>query len=281
MQAEDSEAPVEVRTQQGAIRLKWHKLRRRLEDAPFDRRNLAVGLTAGASLEVDLQPLACGRFVCLHDADLESETNGAGPVAALDAEAIQRLRMRTGGASPLLLDELVALVRSGPIHPAARVQLDLQPTATPIDRARRAGFEASLGGFGAPFLLSGYDWDAVSRLGGGVAGLTLGYDPSRAVADGADDVVSLVQQRAPGAQALYLHYRIVHRSLQRGDAMIRRLADLGYRIDCWTLDQGRTEATSHLLAAIATGCHEVTTNTPTAWVEALALETTPTKERGA
>jgi hypothetical protein len=61
-----------LRAQQRTIRLKWHKLRLRLEDAPFDRRNLALGLAAGASLEVDLQPLACGRFVCLHDAELES-----------------------------------------------------------------------------------------------------------------------------------------------------------------------------------------------------------------
>lgn len=272
MQAADAEAPIGLCTPHGAIRLKWHKLRRRLDDAPFDRRNLALGLAAGASLEVDLQPLACGRFVCLHDAELESETTGAGPVVALDAEAIQRLRMRDGGAAPLLLDELVALVRSGPTHPATRVQLDLQPTATPMQGAWRTSFEAALGGRGEPFVLSGYDWDAVSRLGGGVAGLTLGYDPSRAVASGAGDLVSLLRQRAREAATVYLHFTIVRDARRRGDELVRRLADLGYRIDCWTLDHGRTRATENLLVAIEAGCHEVTTNTPLAWVSALAAE---------
>lgn len=270
MQVEDTEAPIEVRTRQGAIRLKWHKLRRRLEDAPFDRHNLALGLAAGASLEVDLQALACGRFACLHDADLESETDGTGPVAAIDADALKRLRMRAGGAPPLLLDELVGLVRSGPIHPAARVQLDLQPAAGPMDHARRHGFEASLGGCGQPFILSGYDWDAVARLGSGIPELRLGYDPSRQWAHDSDDVVSLVQRRAPEAEILYLHYTIVRRSQQCGDGVIRRIVDRGYRVDCWTLDRGRTDAMTHLLSAVAAGCHEVTTNTPLAWAEALA-----------
>ena len=271
--ADDAETPTELRLPLGSIRLKWHKLRRRLDDAPFDRRNLALGLAAGASLEVDLQPLACGRFVCLHDAELQSETDGVGPVAAIDGEAVKRLRLREGGAAPLLLDELVGLVRAGPTHPAARVQLDLQPTATPMSGRWRAGFEAALGARGEPFVLSGYDWDAVSRLGGGVTGLALGYDPSRRVRDGVDDVVALVRQHAPEAQTLYLHFSIVRRSQQRGDALVRRLADLGHRVDCWTLDHGRTDATHNLLAAVAAGCHEVTTNTPLAWLAEPALTT--------
>jgi hypothetical protein len=255
-----------LRAQQRTIRLKWHKLRLRLEDAPFDRRNLALGLAAGASLEVDLQPLACGRFVCLHDAELESETTGRGSVASIDADAVKRLRMREGGAPPLLLDELVDLVRSRPVHPAARVQLDLQPTAAPLDGARIAGFASSLGGRGDPFVLSGYDWDAVTRLGGGIAGLTLGYDPSRLESERAGGVLSLVRRHAPTAEILYLHYSIVRRAQDRGDALVQRLADLGYRIDCWTLDRGRTNALANLRSAVAAGCHEVTTNTPLAWV---------------
>ena len=277
MEIREVEAPVELRSPHGAIRLKWHKLRRRLEDAPFDRRNLALGLAAGASLEVDLQPLACGRFVCLHDAELESETTGLGPVSGIDAGDVKRLRMREGGAAPLLLDELVELVRGGPTHPAARVQLDLQPSATAMDSARIAGFETALRGSGEAFVLSGYDWEAVSRLGGRVAGLTLGYDPSRRARDGVDDLVSFVRRHAPSAEVLYLHFAIVRHSQQQGDGLVRRLADLGYRIDCWTLDHGRTNATDNLRAAIEAGCHEVTTNTPLAWVTAGALTTEQTR----
>ena len=57
------------------IRLKWHKLRRRADDPPFHRPNLAAGLAAGASMEVDIQPLADGGFVCLHDWTLETQTD--------------------------------------------------------------------------------------------------------------------------------------------------------------------------------------------------------------
>lgn len=261
-------APVAVATAQGSIRLKWHKLRRRLEDPPFDRRNLALGLAAGAELEVDLQPLACGRFVCLHDADLGSETDGEGPVASADADAVGRLRMREGGAPPMLLEELAEQVRSAAVHPAARVQLDLRPTAAPLVGARRELFEAALRGLGERFVLSGYDWHAVCRLGGGVPGLALGWDPSQRVQAGADDGAALVREAAPGAHTLYLHRAIVRRSHARGDGLVRRLADRGHRVDCWTLDRGRTGAEESLAAAVAAGCHQVTTNTPLAWAGA-------------
>jgi hypothetical protein len=105
---------------------------------------------------------------------------GLGPVAEIDAAAVSRLKMRGGaGEPPLLFDELLQTVRTAPTHAATLVQLDLKTTADEIDAAAGAAFARALDGLASRFILSGYDWEAVTRLGGGVAGLAFGYDPSR------------------------------------------------------------------------------------------------------
>lgn len=115
------------------IRLKWHKLRRRAEDPAFHRPNLTAGLAAGASMEVDIRLLADGGFVCLHDPVLETETDGNGPVSRADCESIRELRQTdasgaAAGAAPLLLEELIGIVRAHAAEAAdgAIVQLDLK-----------------------------------------------------------------------------------------------------------------------------------------------------------
>lgn len=266
-------APIEIRHADRTVRLKWHKLRQCPEDPPFSRRNLRAGLAAGASLEVDVRPLACGRFVCLHDAQLEHESTGRGPVAAIDAATVTRLKMREApGERPLLLDELVDILDRTPADPRARVQLDLGVTAEEIDAAAVAGFARALHGFAGRFILSGYDWDAVTRLGGDVVGLALGYDPTEAVgAFGGSDVLRLVQEMAPEADTIYLHRKLVRSSQQRDDGLIDRLRERGHRVDCWTIDHGLPGAVEDLQTAIAAGCDEITTNSPRAWA-ATALE---------
>ena len=265
-----NDAPTEINHADRMVRLKWHKLRQCPEDPPFLRRNLRTGLAAGASLEVDIRPLACGRFVCLHDAWLEHESTGRGPVASIDATAIARLRMREApGERPLLLDELVDTLGQARSDPRARIQLDLGVTSEEIDTAAVTGFARALHGFAERFILSGYDWEAVTRLGNEVAGLALGYDPTEAVgAFGGGDVLRLVQETAPEADTIYLHRKLVRSSQQRGDGLVDRLRERGHRVDCWTIDHGLPGAAEDLQTAIAAGCDEITTNTPRAWAAA-------------
>ena len=255
------------------VRLKWHKLRLTADDPPFARRNLAAGLAAGASLEVDIRPLACGRFVCLHDPRLEDETTGQGAVAEADAAAVIRLRMRDGDdEAPLLLDELVRMTGTGPTAPSALVQLDLHVSAAEIGDAAVAAFAAALNGAGDRFILSGGDWDAVTRLGGGVTGLALGYDPTDE-AGGADAaaILRLVGDKAPDAHTIYLHRKTVRTAHERGDGLVAHLRDRGHHVDCWTIDHGDDEAKADLLAALAAGCDQITTNTPRAWAAAMPI----------
>lgn len=264
-------AATEIKHAGRVVRLKWHKLRQCAEDPPFSRRNLRAGLAAGASLEVDIRPLACGRFVCLHDAQLEHESTGRGPVAAVDAAAIARLRMREAPSErPLLLDELVDIVGGAPTDPRARVQLDLCVTAEEIDTAAARGFTRALHGLAERFILGGYDWEAVTRLGKEVVGLALGYDPTEAAgAFGGADVLRLVQETAPEADTIYLHRKLVRSSRQREDGLVERLRERGHRVDCWTIDHGTPGAAEDLQTAIDAGCDEITTNTPRAWAAAV------------
>ena len=73
--------PISVEGPAGPIRLKWHKLRTDLKQAPFKLSNLALGWKLGASLEVDIIAAADGRFVALHDPTLGPSTTGRGRVA--------------------------------------------------------------------------------------------------------------------------------------------------------------------------------------------------------
>jgi glycerophosphoryl diester phosphodiesterase len=249
------------------VRLKWHKLRQRPDDPPFARANLRAGLAAGASLEVDLRRLACGRFVCLHDAGLEGETTGHGPVAAIDAEAIGRLEMRdAAGERPLLLDELASAVRAGPCAPGALVQLDLKDTD--LDRASCALLAAALEGIAAHFILSGCDWDAVKRLGSDVPGLALGYDPYDDASNDPADAMRAIRERAPEADTVYLYRELVRAAHEQGDPLVARLRAHGHLVDCWTIDHGHPAAIADLRAAIAEGCDQITTNSAAAWAAA-------------
>lgn len=95
------------------LRFKWHRLKRRRSDPPFLRANLEAGLDAGAPLELDLRATSDGHWVCLHDATLERETNGSGPVREQPRAALERLRQRAEDGTlladpPLFLDELAA-----------------------------------------------------------------------------------------------------------------------------------------------------------------------------
>jgi glycerophosphoryl diester phosphodiesterase len=259
-----TEEPTHVEYDDQKVRLKWHKLRRRAQDPPFARGNLRAGLAAGASMEVDIRSLACGRFVCLHDPRLESETTGQGPVADAEAEDLTQLRMRGSDERLLLLDELVEIVRSSAGHPAALVQLDLYGD---VDAAAAEVFAATLDGVAQSFILSGHGWDNVSRLGAGVPGLALGYDPSDQ-ADSSAEVLRAVEATAAQADTIYLHRKIVRAAREQGDGLVGRLQERGHRIDCWTIDHGSPAAVRDFLAAVMAGCDQITTNTPLAWAQA-------------
>jgi glycerophosphoryl diester phosphodiesterase len=266
MSVKHEAAPTVLRHGGRAVRLKWHKLRQRAEDPPFARANLCIGLAAGASLEVDLRRLACGGFVCLHDAALEAETSGHGPVAAIDAEAVAGLEMRGApGEKPLLLEEVAGAVRAWAYGPAL-VQLDLKDAD--FENASRAILAKALADVAGRFILSGCDWDAVRRLGGEVPGLALGYDPHDDAGNDPAEAMRAIRERARDADTIYLHRELVRAAHEQGDPLVARLRAKGHHVDCWTIDHGSPEALADLRIALAAGCDQITTNSAAAWAAA-------------
>jgi glycerophosphoryl diester phosphodiesterase len=262
---ESNEEPLVVDHGGRPVRLKWHKLRRVADDPPFLRANLRRGLAAGASLEVDLRLLADGRFVCLHDADLDRDTTGSGAVAEASCETVAGLRIRGTGEAPMMLEELVALVTSAAVAAGTRLQLDLQIRSVAIDReavrAFRRTFAAAPPGL---FILSGHDWQAVSRLGADLGGLHLGYDPSDLFPRlTADEIGDHVRSLAPDADTIYLSRRVIR---EHGAAvLVKRLHRAGHLVDCWTIDRGDPDGEADFVAALDAGVDQITTNTPAAW----------------
>ena len=246
------------------VLLKWHKLRRRAGEPPFDPANLATGLAAGASLEVDIRCLADDSWICLHDATLDAETDGSGPVAALDRAAAARLRVTGGDFAPPLLVDLAAMV-AGCGETCACLQLDMKEPD--LSDVRIAALAAALDGIVPLCILSGYDWAVLSRVGAAIPGLRLGYDPyevaeTRTLDSAADfaDFTEEVLATAPTAAVYYLYHRFVSAALDRGVNPIAMLQARGAKIDVWTLDPSMQGFAATLARMVGAGADQVTTN---------------------
>ena len=210
---------VELKGPNGPIRIKWHRLRRVAGDVDFTAARLREGLSAGASMEIDLRRHAEGGFVCLHDDVLESETSGRGATAAASVDHLRSLRMRgshrTITDEPLLLfDDLAAIARDG--HPDAMVQFDLKERLADLDDATISSFARLVSPTAGRFLPSGDDWNAVRAIGRRVDGLKLGFDPSElpeaaALESGENfsNYTRFILRTAAEAAIIYLDYRIV------------------------------------------------------------------------
>jgi glycerophosphoryl diester phosphodiesterase len=255
----------------GTIRLKWHRLRRRAGDIDFTAQRLRHGLASGASMEIDLRRHAGNGFVCLHDAVLESETTGVGPIAAATVADLRRLRMRgpDGTISPeplLLFDDLIAIAEDGG-HPDAVVQFDLKEYSADLDDRLAASFASLVAPNAHRFILSGDDWDAVRRLGGLVPGLKLGFDPcelpqAQGLKTARDfaDLTLFTLQTAAEAQVIYLQYHLVLAALDAGFDIVAALHGGGRMIDAWTLDVTAPDADESLIRLIRCGVDQISSN---------------------
>ena len=253
------------------ITLKWHCLRRRSADEAFSRANLAAGLAAGAVLEVDLVATADGDLVCLHDLTLDRETMGGGPVATQPSAAVLALRQRDSAGRPtdsrvLSLGEIVETLRSNPppAPPDGRVQLDLKEPLAGITPEVCRRFAHTVGELGGWFTVSGASWPAVQRLAAAAPDLATGFDPEDAIAAGMapHDVPGYLLETAPSARIFYLDHNFVLDCLSEGLNPIAPLRAAGKRVDCWTLDADHDQVVDKLVALIAAGADQITTNDP-------------------
>lgn len=254
-------------------RLKWHMLRRRLEDPPHSRQNLAVGLAAGAALEVDLVSTADGHFVCLHDLTLDRETTGSGPVAALTRDDLRRLRQRGPKGEvldtpPLFLDEVVSAVAERP-HRRCQVQLDFKEPAASFDPTMLSRLRAALGDVVPAFIVGTTDAEVFARVQSSAPEIAVGFDPlalhEERMPRSAEEFMALGEETirlGPEARIYYLNATLILAGLAAGVNLVERARRTGAEVDAWTVDSTRPEIRNVLRALVEAGCNQITTNEP-------------------
>lgn len=253
-------------------RLKWHMLRRRRSDPPHARPNLAAGLDAHASLEVDIVVTHDGHFACLHDLTLDRETTGTGPVAEASRAELMQLRQRgPGGATldspPLFLDEIVAALARRERPFLGIVQLDMKVPGERFSDGLAGRLREMLGAHAAAFIVSGTDPDLVRRIGVAMPKVALGFDPLDVYAAGPpstaaefEDLAETTLRLAPGLQTYYLEADLILAGLEQGVNLVERVGGNGAEIDAWTVDANRPDVRAVLDRLIAAGCRQITTD---------------------
>lgn len=262
------------------LRFKWHRLKRRRSDPPFLRANLEAGLVVAAPLEVDLRATADGHWVCLHDATLERETSGEGPVAARRRSELERLSQRAEdgsllGEPPLFLDELAAAVRRHGTGPLGLVQLDVKEPLARLDRPLLAAFAEQLAGIAPCFTVGGCEAPLIEALARAAPGIAKGFDPLLAYeAEGLPRTAAALRELGeatfaamPDAAIFYLEVRLVLAAARTGVVLPALVKRGGALVDAWTVDADRPGLLATLDELARLGCDQITSNDPLALPE--------------
>ena len=259
-------AGVAIQAGSRPVLLKWHMLRRRHGEPPFSLRNLHDGVALGASVEIDIQLLGDGNWICLHDDVLDEETDGSGPVKAIGAAEAQRLRIAGADYAPPLLSDVVRIVAQH-ARGGTCVQIDLKESAVALDQTAIDNFAALVAPVAAHCLLSGTDWAAVAALGDAVPAMPLGFDPydmaeNRRFRDAADIEAFMQEVRAVSGKVrtFYLWHQFVSDALALGADPVGLLKKHGSFVDVWTLDPATPDIEALLPAMVDAGADQITTN---------------------
>ena len=266
--------PIAVNGPHGPIRLKWHKLRTHLAEAPFKRSNLALGWRLGASLEVDIVAAGDGRFAVLHDPTLGPSTTGRGRVTSTPIASMQGLFHRDAGGAPdpdapvLSLAELLAPLRTLPRAPSANLQLDLKLLeGRELPDSAIADAAAALDGLADAIVVGSHHLEDARRLAAAVPGARLGYDPMLAVSRqrGRRDPERLlrhIERCKTGVSIVYLRFDAVVAAERQGFSLVARLLDLGIEADAWTVNPGRGMSEAILRTLVEARVAQLTTDAP-------------------
>ncbi len=261
------------------VALKWHRARRVAGDPAFARARIAEGLALGASVEIDLNPLADGGFAVLHDATLDRETSGTGPVAALTGAALAALwrRAEDGGLRPEPVATLDALVPAlAGAAPGALLQLDLKVGAAALTPAHVAGFARAMGPVAGHVIVSGEDPRALRALAG-ASGVAIGYDPCSAAAlaalradrDG-PGFAARALAAMPEARMIYLAADLILAVLdETGFDLIAAMHAAGKPVDAYTLPGAGPGDVARARRLVALGADQITCDAPANLAQAL------------
>lgn len=148
-----------------------HRARLGDNGQPNSLEAVVACVAAGAPrIEIDVQFLADDRIAVLHDAMLDGDADGAGPVSLLTADQVRRIAPRTGHRIALL-EDVVDAVRGTP----TQLQVDLKPL-DPLTIGQRDSLMQAIRPLGDGVLLgSRAHWSLRAFADTGVA---LAFDPT-------------------------------------------------------------------------------------------------------
>lgn len=229
------------------VRLKWHRLRRRLSDPLFGNDALREGLGLGASMEVDLRVRRDGGFVVLHDDTLDRETTGSGAVAGHAAEDLRKICLadvRKGeiARSLMLSEDLAASLRRA--HPQALLQLDMKDDLAAIGAAGLDHLAEWFADPPCPIIASGDSLELIGAIKERVPALRRGIDPTDKLVecyrhDGIRAVETALRSDLAGPtepDTIYLAWQLILQASRDGLDLVSICHGEGMLVDAWTFN---------------------------------------------
>ena len=221
-------------------RLKWHRLRRSFADPEFSIAVMEDGFRLGASMELDLQVRADGGFVVMHDATLDRETTGHGPVGDRTGPELASLSYRQQPRTLLLGEELATLL--GAAHPDALLQFDMKNDLGEVGRLGIDCLAAQFGDKTRNLIVSGGSTELIMAIGDRLPGIQRGIDPTdRLVEIGRDGdlaaMESALREELVGPaepHLIFLAWELILEARQGGLDLIALCHDEGKTVDAWT-----------------------------------------------
>ncbi|MDR7522784.1 MAG: glycerophosphodiester phosphodiesterase family protein [Armatimonadota bacterium] len=281
------------------VLLKYHRLLGGLHSHPPNslsalRRVLADGAEV---IEFDVGLTGDGEYVLLHDATLERETSGTGPLRQITADQFRALRLRGTDEAPATLAEAVDILRE--VRRPLKVQVDLKEHAPVAPQAaarlldalaplRRSTPVRVVVGCEAdwnlralrrldPTLAVGVDFalyldapdDGPIRLPlrvnayGYLDDHPLGYRRLLPPAAYLEDRMEVLLTQVGGASEFYLRKEFVLQALGDGVNPIGFIHERlpGTVVDVWTLDAGAPDVRGVLLALLEAGADQISSPT--------------------
>jgi glycerophosphoryl diester phosphodiesterase len=229
-------------------RLKWHRARRRLSDAPFTVPRIREGLAAGASVEIDVRIRRNGVVEVRHD---------------------PRHWWRPDAAAVGSLADLSGIVAVGD----ALLQLDIKDPGAVLRRrmgARpRETVRQVLGELGSSVILSADDPAAVAVYAEALPAARTGTDPC--TRDNVRDLqrtgdvrgfVAATVAAAPAATTVYLAHRVVTGAADAGTDIVAAFHDEGMTVDAYTVPTADDTTMPLLERLLELRVDQITTDDP-------------------
>ena len=140
-----------------------------------------------------------------------------------------------------------------------------------LDSQTIENFRRTLACVAGRCILTGCDWQAVSRLAAAVPALRRGFDPCAEdtlehLRDGIDclDFVESALATAPEAEMIYLDYRIVLAAEEMGIDLVAPFRASGKAVDAWTLNTDHPGAGRSVKRLVALKVDQITSDEPDA-----------------